>query len=294
MTLRIFLLSFLSFLFLVSLPVSAVVNVSWPSIKGAVEYQGEIAEDEAFKKIIDDFKTKEESFDSEKLSPHQQYFLRVRYKDKWNRLSPFSNVASLKIEPPPVVIPPPPEIPFLWKDQWFISFMPQMIRSKIDQKLSQGVALAAGSAGLSTSSYFARTNWLQFANQTKGHVTSLELRTSQLKPGQSFGPSVEVLHFNVVYKNKAEISGVDAILGGHWRWNSGQLNKPLSLLVETMGSYDLKGLTFKSEITKYFLMTPKYFFSSGLRYRYYRYQGPPTFTYSTLGLHLTMETDLSF
>jgi hypothetical protein len=115
-----------------------------------------------------------------------------------------------------------------------------------------------------------------------------------MKAGSTFGPSIEPLQFNVVFKDKAEITGTDVTLGGFWRWSSSDLAKPFGVLVEGMGSYDLKGFTLKTEFTKYFLMTQKRLFSSGLRYRYYRYQGPPTFTYSTLGLHLTMETDLSF
>ena len=130
--------------------------------------------------------------------------------------------------------------------------------------------------------------YFPFQNKIEGALSSLDYHFHQKRDSIFWGPSADLMNFNVIYKDKAEISGTVLNLGAHLGGES-MAWLPLMWRVDLQGAYDLKGYQLKADLSKHLLATPQYALSTGLSYRLLTYQSGQYYRFSSLGFHLTLE-----
>ena len=296
---RSFLLSFLFFVF-GSLLSSAwgQVTLKWPDKSEALEYHGEIAQDKDFSSPLMVFKTDKNFYQlsNHKLPP--QFYFRVRYVDQWQRFSDFSNTAKVtftqtQAQPQTQINEPAQKAAFHRGDDfYFLGFVPSLIDSQIDSEKisnsSQFAFIAGGQKNYHDTIHHLGLLHFPFQQNIEGALSSLDYRFHQKSDTYFWGPSVDLMNFNVIYKDKAEISGTVLNLGAHLGGETLSAF-PLIWRVDLQASYDFKGYQMKADLSKRLLSTPEYAFLTGLSYRYFTYQGGQYYRFSALGLHLTLE-----
>jgi hypothetical protein len=294
---RSFFLTILIFLFGSLLSSAwAQVTLKWPEKSEALEYHGEIAHDKDFTSPIMVFKTDKNFYE---LSNHKlptKFYFRVRYVDQWQRFSHFSNTAKVtftQTQTPTQKNEPVQKVAINRGDDfYFLGFVPSLIDSQIDSKKisnsTQFALLAGGQKRYHDSIHHLGLLYFPFQQNIEGALSSLDYRFHRKSDSFFWGPSADLMNFNVVYKDKAEISGTVLNLGAHLGGETLSAF-PLIWRVDLQASYDVKGYQMKADLSKRLLSTSEYAFLTGLSYRYFTYQGGQYYRFSSLGLQLTFE-----
>lgn len=274
----------------------AQMTLTWPQKTEAREYLGEIAEDKDFISPIMVFKTDKNFYELSKIDLPKFFYFRVRYLDQWQRLSHFSNTAKVTFNQTEIQTPnnePSQNLPSTRPgDFYFFGLIPSLIDSQIDSEKVSHSSLFALKVGRQKRYHDLNHRfeffYVPFKDNIEGSLTSLDYNFFQRFDHFFWGPSAELMNFNVLYKEKAKISGTVLNLGAQVG-SDHVANLTCWWRVDLQGSHDLKGFQIKGELSRPVIETPQYSISTGLAYRYFTYQNGQFYRFSSLGLHLTLE-----
>lgn len=277
--------------------VQAEALLYWPEKTGAVEYLGEIAATKDFKTPLIKFSTQDNEYSLTQKIAEGDYYFRIRYVDQFKRISSFSNVARVKVKILPneknLLIDKISAFPEKFKKaKYSISLIPSLTASKINSRnADEFIPFAGGFTGNIKVKEFIHSfgvYYFSFQKNSAGYLGYIDYRLNYLMDNFYYGPSAEVMNYNLVYKEKAEVSGGLLTAGAHIGWLSSN-SLPWSISLEANSAYDLKGYLVKSDVSKAVLNAKDFNLSLGLKYRLLNYNSSDSYRFSSLGLHITLE-----
>ncbi len=233
MTLRIFLQAFLSIsLFLQSDLCEANQKIVWGPSKSAVSYEYVISKTKNFDTILTKGEVTTNDFGPTDL-PEGDYFLKVRFKDKWGRFSPYSKVSRIEIKAEkvePVSLPEETEkapgpfsLSYLPTPMWTITYN----GFKISESTLQNISLNHDST---LSDYSVQTSLGALgSSQGRGWLYQAHIQLQNKRQDQllSFGWRADLVHTDLQFKDDSRLvnlSGVIAYLGPVVNFNAPYIN----------------------------------------------------------------------
>ena len=291
--------TFIAFLVLFKLPLLyADANLSWPEKNEAVGYFGEISPTPDFRNPIIKFSTPENEYSITQELPEGDYYFRVRYMDEFKRMSSFSNVARVRVK---ILADGPNYLgdkilklsKRLETSKVSFRFMPSSTSSKINSKNSnEFTPVSFGIDGKIRDEEITHSVglfYLNFQKNSQGYLSYVDYRLHLLRNNLYYGPSIEFMKYNLIYKNTGEVNGGLLTAGGHLGWQSSSEMYPFTILIDANSSYDLKGYLIKSDVTKVIYNGEHFNLSVGLKYRLLNYTSDDKYNFSALGMHFSLE-----
>jgi len=271
--------------------------ISWPAKSAAIKYVGEISSRRDFKDNLLTFSTKETEYMIPDELLGKELFFRIRYVDRWDRFSSFSNTSKVI----PLMLPDEKEsevnprvLEPVWPESVFaVSLLPSLSASRIDGQSAWGKALLAGGGSVKRT-YRDLTHSLSasiycFSEEQKGYVGFLNYRLQLAHNSLIFGPSLEAMSFNTLYKKKGEIVGALVAAGGELGWQSANKNWPKTFRFAVHSTYNLKGYFLSGEYSQAVYKGEDFGLLMGINYRRLSYKETQAYELSLLGFHVTFE-----